>query len=329
MSDPVKSSEIEDVLSSIRRLVSEDARVSQGEVRDEGHIDRDAVRSAEQKPDTENAPELLPDALVLTPALRIHDGGQSPEPANANSASAGDVQKREEEAAEPLEPAEDLGAQLAEDAAPANFREGLRDVVMGALADVALEEGKQHSETSQDAVGGNEVSDAPEDNGQTASHMSWADEAALSDEPPVTVAQVVDDGGTQSDQADAAPTVENSEDIRAADETPLEWEDHADETAKTDFKHHQEDAIDLEGDESVQTADVGADDPADDGDLDNVALDFDEQELSTIDEAALREMVVDIVREELQGALGERITRNVRRLVRREIHRALASQELN
>ncbi|MCK5500452.1 MAG: hypothetical protein KAI82_04260 [Tritonibacter mobilis] len=47
-----------------------------------------------------------------------------------------------------------------------------------------------------------------------------------------------------------------------------------------------------------------------------------------LDEEGLRELVSDIVREELQGALGERITRNVRKLVRREIQRALATQEL-
>ena len=38
---------------------------------------------------------------------------------------------------------------------------------------------------------------------------------------------------------------------------------------------------------------------------------------------ALRELVAEIVREELQGGLGERITRNVRKLVRAEIQRAL------
>jgi len=47
-----------------------------------------------------------------------------------------------------------------------------------------------------------------------------------------------------------------------------------------------------------------------------------------LDEAALRDLVSEIVRQELQGALGERITRNVRKLVRREIHRALAANEL-
>ena len=47
-----------------------------------------------------------------------------------------------------------------------------------------------------------------------------------------------------------------------------------------------------------------------------------------IDEDALRDLVADVVRQELTGPLGERITRNVRKLVRREIHRALAAQEL-
>ena len=52
--------------------------------------------------------------------------------------------------------------------------------------------------------------------------------------------------------------------------------------------------------------------------------DFDE---SVIDEDALRDLVAEIVRQELTGDLGERITRNVRKLVRREIHRALLTRE--
>jgi cell pole-organizing protein PopZ len=50
-------------------------------------------------------------------------------------------------------------------------------------------------------------------------------------------------------------------------------------------------------------------------------------DVSMIDEETLRTMVSDIVRQELQGVLGERITRNVRKLVRREIHRVLMSQD--
>lgn len=50
---------------------------------------------------------------------------------------------------------------------------------------------------------------------------------------------------------------------------------------------------------------------------------------AVLDEDSLRELVSDIVRQELQGRLGERITRNVRKLVRREIQRALAELDLD
>ena len=65
-----------------------------------------------------------------------------------------------------------------------------------------------------------------------------------------------------------------------------------------------------------------------DADIDTEAelLSMDE---AVLDEDALRDMVSEIVRQELQGALGERITRNVRKLVRREIHRALTSQDMD
>lgn len=47
------------------------------------------------------------------------------------------------------------------------------------------------------------------------------------------------------------------------------------------------------------------------------------------DEEALRDLVAEVVRQELQGALGERITRNVRRMVRREIQQALTLKDFN
>jgi hypothetical protein len=52
-------------------------------------------------------------------------------------------------------------------------------------------------------------------------------------------------------------------------------------------------------------------------------------QLPALDEEALHQLVVDIVRQELQGALGERITRNVRKLVRREIHRVMMTQDID
>ena len=44
---------------------------------------------------------------------------------------------------------------------------------------------------------------------------------------------------------------------------------------------------------------------------------------TVIDMDMLRDLVAEIIRQELQGNLGERITRNVRMLVRREVNRAL------
>ncbi len=67
------------------------------------------------------------------------------------------------------------------------------------------------------------------------------------------------------------------------------------------------------------------DDDSDEAATDNLTAFLDDDAL--VDEAALREMVAQIVRQELQGELGERITRNVRKLVRREIYRVINSQE--
>lgn len=55
---------------------------------------------------------------------------------------------------------------------------------------------------------------------------------------------------------------------------------------------------------------------------DQVDAALDEQ---IIDEETLRVMVAEIVRAELHGELGERITRNVRKLVRQEVARALVA----
>ncbi|SDY93699.1 hypothetical protein SAMN05444340_1374 [Citreimonas salinaria] len=48
-----------------------------------------------------------------------------------------------------------------------------------------------------------------------------------------------------------------------------------------------------------------------------------------LDEDALRRLVAEVVRAELQGALGDRITQSVRKLVRREIHRALLGRDFD
>jgi len=84
------------------------------------------------------------------------------------------------------------------------------------------------------------------------------------------------------------------------------------------------------------TADVGdtndldraSDDVEDLGDATSPFA-FPDNDGAIIDEETLREIVADVVREELQGLLGQRITRNVRKMVRREIRLALAVEDLD
>ncbi len=72
----------------------------------------------------------------------------------------------------------------------------------------------------------------------------------------------------------------------------------------------------------VQVAD--ADDASDDQDT-SLLTDID----VNIDNETLRALVIATVHEELSGEMGERITRNVRKLVRREINRVLATYEIS
>ncbi|MGR3821027.1 MAG: hypothetical protein ACU0A5_00480 [Salipiger marinus] len=65
------------------------------------------------------------------------------------------------------------------------------------------------------------------------------------------------------------------------------------------------------------------------GSAEAVRADAPPLDLSQLDEQALRALVTEIVRQELQGALGERITRNVRKLVRREIQRVMTTQDVD
>ncbi|MEM6848087.1 MAG: hypothetical protein AAF580_08435 [Pseudomonadota bacterium] len=128
---------------------------------------------------------------------------------------------------------------------------------------------------------------------------------------------------------DWEPDDGDQESLAASDVEPLPWREIEAETA--DMPEPDAEAIAAAGmaadpqaqsdrvDATAQAETSPAGEDAADGWYGNDAL---------IDEDALRLMVGDILRQELQGALGERITRNVRKLVRREIHRALVSKGL-
>ncbi len=74
---------------------------------------------------------------------------------------------------------------------------------------------------------------------------------------------------------------------------------------------------------------VTASAPQLDDDTAPTLFDKDGNPLTVLDEDALHDIVRQLIREELQGALGERITRNVRKLVRAEINRALTARSLD
>ncbi len=79
----------------------------------------------------------------------------------------------------------------------------------------------------------------------------------------------------------------------------------------------------------AQAAEDAATFDVDDLGADSSRFGFHDVEDGILDEDTLREIIVDVVREELQGVLGQRITRNVRKMVRREIRLALAAEDLD
>lgn len=94
-------------------------------------------------------------------------------------------------------------------------------------------------------------------------------------------------------------------------------------------------ALSLPANEALDTpldADVALDAPVEEAEMPGLTtgiVDADGTELAVLDEAALQEIVRQMIRHELQGDLGERITRNVRKLVRAEINRALIARDLD
>lgn len=319
MPDAVTNAEVEDVLSSIRRLVSEDRRTP-----------------AEEKP------KASTDRLVLTPALRVAE-----------------APRRESIDAEKVVADHSYGGdQRADDTASD------ADAVIGALmAETQDEEDHaDHHDTPDETV----VHQDRDDQDEAAAGVNAGDEgdyAGPNDTDEDSTASVQDAGlndGRSLDEVFRAVDAQEAEasvlrdvpEYRGA-ESPLsaqslsakiavleeviartddQWE--PDGAGRDDYAGTEhpamawEDATDDAGSEDVADAApeatlFGGQAPRSDASADMLNSDED-----VLDEDALRDLVSDIVRQELQGALGERITRNVRKLVRREIHRALAAQEL-
>ena len=279
MSDPVANVDIEDVLSSIRRLVSNGP--------DKGGVVSEDVRDA--------------DRLVLTPSQRIDDADDgedrdgTPDPTRAGSAGVTEAHPPGSEEPEPSLPED--GAEAFDDAseAPGEIE----------AEPLAVAETEQHGDAEAEMEAGVEADDDPELDGIAAMFARHEAASPSAWEP---------DGDDEDAFADGA-------------EAPaLDWRDAGmdDETDERIGDARDEAKSGQDGDHAAAFAgDWDADAPDDDGNA------FAIEDEAVLDEEALRDLVAEIVREELMGTLGERITRNVRKLVRREIHRALNSQDFD
>ncbi len=253
MSDPVSNVEIEDVLTSIRRLVSD------GEWGQSPAPRRDAVAEKPAEPE-------VPAKFVLTPALRIVEP------------SVQQDEHQEEPSEEHLHQDEDSSS------------------------------GEQDDHYEEQPV--HEEQDMPHD------------EVSANEEEG---AHEVEHQSVEASDDHERPSLEDViADLEAAVEHSHEWEDVAD-----DYDDDGEElTFETNGFEASETFTSDVADQAFSAELDeDLAAYMDDENI--IDEEALRKLVAEVIRQELQGALGERITRNVRKLVRREIYRILASEDFN
>lgn len=256
MSEPMSSVEIEDVLSSIRRLVSDDLRPQARPLRDV----EPAAPVVQPVMQPVVRAEKASDKLLLTPALRI-----VPEP----------------------EPEPEV-AQV-----PAAFAVDEHEGVDGVFHTIRRD---------HDAEAG--FVDVDDDHGDEGVVIPQAFPVASIVPASLPVSDSYDDDGAAAPVVTAAipdavfAAAEPASDPDVADDA---WADEAEAAVRAELEQ-----------DTANTA---------------YARFLDEPEDAAFDEVAMRELVRDIIREELQGTLGERITRNVRKLVRAEIARALAVRD--
>jgi hypothetical protein len=268
MSGPLSSTEIEDVVSSVRRLVSVDARPRP--------VSRD----------------LGLDKLILTPALRVVSEPTSPEPLILEEVKARTAQ------AQPA-PAGSVSADTVQQVVESEWEDEIWQEDGPPLAELAL--AVEEAELIQ-AV--EQIEEAP--------NLAWSEAEPV---PEAHWAQV--DEGWSEVEPETPPVTP----------VPLQAEGVAEPARKTGKSSRTK----TEGEARTRNVPLPEPEPvmtAQQGDAQTL-VDKDGNPLTVLDEDALHEIVRALIREELQGVLGERITRNVRKLVRAEINRALTARSLD
>lgn len=336
MSDHRTNLDVEDVLSSIRRLVSQDARAT-----------------------APVAPASM-EKLVLTPALRVNDAGLigpgeaaleerdrleetivELEAAVANlqaefEADDGDAPAEVAQAVDfgpefDLEPVDEDGTP-AKAVAEGPAMDGQVDDPLAAAEDLerpatpdtdAAEDETSAVEASSDAA---EADDGTTDEADAHEAVDASEASAFAGSDEIEDAIILDDiedaeevaevelaavaGAPDGDRDDAPELAEHRDRLHLG--AGPEGESAADEA--------QFDEGEFDDYEEAEPVDGDARSPG-------FAQRASVMEPGEIDNDLLRTMVATLVREELQGALGERMTDRLRKLVRREVQIALGQRE--
>ena len=328
MSDPVSNHDIEDVLTSIRRLVAQ----GNAEIKQETRQEPTVLRNVESEPMSER--------FVLTPAFRVED-------AVADSPQQGNLQTPPTfiRTAEPVVEAEDTVLEpeifWTEEIEPAPLtRPDASDRASLEATIAELEAAVTHAPDEWEPDGSEEFFESS----VTSAFLHKLD-ARNAKTPEETVTEAVAEhiAETISEEiAESLPFEEATFDkVEASFEA--EAEPVAEETvveiveavvreeptfAHARFEEVYDPIAEATADAAeAETGDVYGDELAPDPepDLGTVGNPVGGQ---LVDPDALRALVGEMIREELQGEMGERITRNVRKLVRREINRVITEQEV-
>jgi hypothetical protein len=315
MSDSMSKTEIEDVLSSIRRLVTEDGRPT-------------------QNPHASSAGRLL-----LTPALRI-----GPAPAEV-ARTFGAAEPLLLLAAQRIDPAASVSyrAAAAVEAALRGHREdwepdgtevapSTNRSVEWDTADAAEPVGSRPA--GADAVAA-EAADPPAFPGtqpaafagdSDAVHDIWDDFLAEHRSAPLLAAEQAEAWHPAEHHSAGQPGPASEADSTTTERAVMTALPAVVQTVPQAVPADA-DADDDRQESSSRTASLPED-------LSGIRLEeglagpSGSEDPPSIDEVLLRDLIRDVLREELQGELGERITRNVRKLVRAELARALAARDL-
>lgn len=315
MSETMTSGEIEDILSSIRRLVSEDLRpaprpgqttlVSDDTPRASGKlILTPALRVVPVEPPASRsaAPLILNTLAAASEVPALSDiGGTAPEALAAQSPEAAVPERASAADAWADEPA----------ALDLQSWAGEADTDAAATPDPAIA-GTPDAEPVPPGPAAREpmrfpgwppvegAEDWPEEEGAAAS-VPDADPAPRAEDVVGSIGAALHRHGTwEAETGDPAPV------------TRLSWIEVADDAAEDDDTTPPP--------RFVHRAEVSPRDPVEEPALIGTTEDV-------LDEAVLRDIVRAVLREELQGHLGERITRNIRKLVRAEINRSLTLRD--